>query len=114
MLTQVADGVWVRQSEWVWTNSIVLRGDDERWPRFTVEVPPEVAVLPKATPDYAVSRTSSQSPKSRATIRSSWTPAASGEVSQMIGGSHARCPNPQETTGMSANRGVPSSIVIAR
>src|SRR3954467_8059621 len=28
MLTQVADGVWVRQSEWVWTNSIVLRGDD--------------------------------------------------------------------------------------
>jgi glyoxylase-like metal-dependent hydrolase (beta-lactamase superfamily II) len=28
MLTQVADGVWVRQSEWVWTNSIVVRGDD--------------------------------------------------------------------------------------
>jgi glyoxylase-like metal-dependent hydrolase (beta-lactamase superfamily II) len=28
MLTQVADGVWVRQSEWVWTNSIVLRGED--------------------------------------------------------------------------------------
>jgi glyoxylase-like metal-dependent hydrolase (beta-lactamase superfamily II) len=28
MLKQVADGVWVRQSEWVWTNSIVLRGDD--------------------------------------------------------------------------------------
>src|SRR3954471_21540456 len=28
MLTEVADGVWVRQSEWVWTNSIVLRGDD--------------------------------------------------------------------------------------
>jgi glyoxylase-like metal-dependent hydrolase (beta-lactamase superfamily II) len=27
MLTQVADGVWVRQSAWVWTNSIVLRGD---------------------------------------------------------------------------------------
>ena len=27
MLTQVGDGVWVRQSEWVWTNSIVLRGD---------------------------------------------------------------------------------------
>ena len=27
-LKQVADGVWVRQSEWVWTNSIVLRGDD--------------------------------------------------------------------------------------
>jgi len=26
MLTQVADGVWVRQSEWVWTNSIVVRG----------------------------------------------------------------------------------------
>ena len=28
MLTQVADGVWVRQSEWVWTNSIVVRGQD--------------------------------------------------------------------------------------
>ena len=28
MLTEVADGVWVRQSEWVWTNSIVLRGQD--------------------------------------------------------------------------------------
>ncbi len=28
MLTQVADGVWVRQSEWVWTNSIVVRADD--------------------------------------------------------------------------------------
>jgi glyoxylase-like metal-dependent hydrolase (beta-lactamase superfamily II) len=28
MLTQVADGVWVRQSEWVWTNSIVVRGGD--------------------------------------------------------------------------------------
>ena len=28
MLTQVADGVWVRQSEWVWTNSLVVRGDD--------------------------------------------------------------------------------------
>jgi glyoxylase-like metal-dependent hydrolase (beta-lactamase superfamily II) len=27
MLSQVADGVWVRQSEWVWTNSIVVRGD---------------------------------------------------------------------------------------
>ena len=27
-LKQVADGVWVRQSEWVWTNSIVVRGDD--------------------------------------------------------------------------------------
>jgi glyoxylase-like metal-dependent hydrolase (beta-lactamase superfamily II) len=27
-LTQVADGVWVRQSEWVWTNSIVVRGED--------------------------------------------------------------------------------------
>ena len=27
MLTEVADGVWVRQSEWVWTNSIVVRGD---------------------------------------------------------------------------------------
>jgi glyoxylase-like metal-dependent hydrolase (beta-lactamase superfamily II) len=28
MLTQVADGLWVRQSEWVWTNSIVVRGED--------------------------------------------------------------------------------------
>jgi glyoxylase-like metal-dependent hydrolase (beta-lactamase superfamily II) len=28
MLTQVADGVWVRQSEWVSTNSIVVRGED--------------------------------------------------------------------------------------
>jgi glyoxylase-like metal-dependent hydrolase (beta-lactamase superfamily II) len=27
MLSQVADGVWVRQSEWVWSNSIVVRGD---------------------------------------------------------------------------------------
>ncbi len=27
-LTQVADGVWVRQSEWVWTNSIAVRGRD--------------------------------------------------------------------------------------
>ncbi len=44
MLTQVADGIWVRQSQWVWTNSIVVRGDDERWPRFDryVEVGPLV------------------------------------------------------------------------
>ena len=28
MLTQVADGVWVRQSEWVWTNSTVVRAQD--------------------------------------------------------------------------------------
>jgi glyoxylase-like metal-dependent hydrolase (beta-lactamase superfamily II) len=27
-LVQVADGVWVRQSAWVWTNSIVVRGED--------------------------------------------------------------------------------------
>ena len=27
-LTEIADGVWVRQSEWVWTNSIVVRGDE--------------------------------------------------------------------------------------
>lgn len=26
-LTQVADGVWVRQSEWVWSNAIVVRGE---------------------------------------------------------------------------------------
>src|SRR6202051_4655119 len=28
MLTEVAHGVWGRQSAWVWTNSIVVRGDD--------------------------------------------------------------------------------------
>jgi len=28
MLTEVADGVWVQQSEWVWTNSIVVRGEE--------------------------------------------------------------------------------------
>ena len=28
MLTEVGDGVWVRQSAWVWTNSIVVRGED--------------------------------------------------------------------------------------
>jgi glyoxylase-like metal-dependent hydrolase (beta-lactamase superfamily II) len=28
MLREVGDGVWVRQSEWVWTNSIVVRGDE--------------------------------------------------------------------------------------
>ena len=27
-LNEVADGVWVRQSEWVWTNAIVVRGED--------------------------------------------------------------------------------------
>src|SRR5919112_2572707 len=27
MLNQVADGVWVRQSRWVWSNAIVLRGE---------------------------------------------------------------------------------------
>jgi glyoxylase-like metal-dependent hydrolase (beta-lactamase superfamily II) len=27
-VNQVADGVWVRQSEWVWTNSIAVRGED--------------------------------------------------------------------------------------
>ena len=26
MLSEVADGVWVRQSGWVWSNSIVVRG----------------------------------------------------------------------------------------
>ncbi|MFI1508835.1 MBL fold metallo-hydrolase [Streptomyces sp. NPDC020597] len=26
-LNEVADGVWVRQSEWVWSNSIVVRGE---------------------------------------------------------------------------------------
>ena len=28
MLTEVGDGVWVRQSGWVWTNSIVVRGEE--------------------------------------------------------------------------------------
>jgi glyoxylase-like metal-dependent hydrolase (beta-lactamase superfamily II) len=28
VLTEVADGVWVRQSGWVWSNAVVLRGDD--------------------------------------------------------------------------------------
>jgi glyoxylase-like metal-dependent hydrolase (beta-lactamase superfamily II) len=27
MLKQVADGVWVRQSEWVWSNTTVVRGE---------------------------------------------------------------------------------------
>jgi glyoxylase-like metal-dependent hydrolase (beta-lactamase superfamily II) len=27
MLNEVADGVWVRQSEWVWSNAIAVRGD---------------------------------------------------------------------------------------
>ncbi len=28
MLSEVADGVWVRQSEWVWSNGVVVRVDD--------------------------------------------------------------------------------------
>jgi glyoxylase-like metal-dependent hydrolase (beta-lactamase superfamily II) len=28
MLNQVADGVWVRQSGWVWSNATVVRGED--------------------------------------------------------------------------------------
>lgn len=28
MLSEVADGVWVRQSEWVWSNSVVVRGEE--------------------------------------------------------------------------------------
>ena len=28
MLIPVADGVWIRQSAWVWANSIVVRGED--------------------------------------------------------------------------------------
>ncbi len=27
MLNEVADGVWVRQSRWMWSNSVVLRGE---------------------------------------------------------------------------------------
>ena len=28
MLTEVADGVWVRQSDWVWSNATVVRADE--------------------------------------------------------------------------------------
>src|SRR6185369_17092506 len=28
MLNEVADGVWVRQSEWVWSNATVVRAED--------------------------------------------------------------------------------------
>ena len=28
MLQEVADGVWVRQSAWVWSNAVVVRGDE--------------------------------------------------------------------------------------
>ena len=28
VLNEVADGIWVRQSEWVWSNATVVRGDD--------------------------------------------------------------------------------------
>jgi glyoxylase-like metal-dependent hydrolase (beta-lactamase superfamily II) len=28
VLNEVADGVWVRQSQWVWSNAVVVRGDD--------------------------------------------------------------------------------------
>src|SRR5881275_2450676 len=28
MLNQVADGVWVRQSDWVWSNTTVVKTDD--------------------------------------------------------------------------------------
>jgi glyoxylase-like metal-dependent hydrolase (beta-lactamase superfamily II) len=28
MLNEVADGVWVRQSEWVWSNAIAVRGEE--------------------------------------------------------------------------------------
>jgi glyoxylase-like metal-dependent hydrolase (beta-lactamase superfamily II) len=28
VLNEVADGVWVRQSEWVWSNAVVVRGED--------------------------------------------------------------------------------------
>jgi len=28
MLDEVADGVWVRQSEWVWSNAVVVRGEE--------------------------------------------------------------------------------------
>lgn len=28
MVDEVADGIWIRQSEWVWTNSVVVRSED--------------------------------------------------------------------------------------
>ena len=28
MLSEIADGVWVRQSAWVWSNAVVVRGED--------------------------------------------------------------------------------------
>ena len=28
MLSEVADGVWVRESAWVWSNAVVVRADD--------------------------------------------------------------------------------------
>jgi glyoxylase-like metal-dependent hydrolase (beta-lactamase superfamily II) len=28
MIDEVADGVWVRQSEWVWSNSVLVRGEE--------------------------------------------------------------------------------------
>jgi hypothetical protein len=28
VLNEVPDGVWVRQSAWVWSNTTVVRGDD--------------------------------------------------------------------------------------
>ncbi|MFL6165410.1 MAG: MBL fold metallo-hydrolase [Ornithinibacter sp.] len=28
MLNEVADGVWVRQSDWVWSNAVVVRADE--------------------------------------------------------------------------------------
>lgn len=28
MLNEVADGVWVRQSDWMWSNSTIVRGDE--------------------------------------------------------------------------------------
>ena len=28
MMDEVADGVWVRQSEWVWSNAVVVRGEE--------------------------------------------------------------------------------------
>ncbi len=27
MLKQVADGLWVRRSEWVWSNAVFVRGE---------------------------------------------------------------------------------------
>jgi hypothetical protein len=48
MLNRVADGVWVRQSEWVWSNAVVVRGEDG-----LILVDPGIDGLVKASPPAA-------------------------------------------------------------